>query len=503
MSEHKLITSLEDSLQKNGQKVALCYGQFAAIHPGHIRYFEFGRSLADALWVAVKGDNGRVDYRNEYGYSALERCRSIASLSMVDKVICINDIGLEDLLKHLRPDHLILGKEFEHQRAHEVQDAINAAAGIGCTVKYHAGQTNLATLPKDFETFSQISSDRRNKFQESCRKQGINIADLNQSVEGLSRASMLVIGDAIVDQYVSCDALGMSAEAPVLVVRERDSEEYIGGAAIVAAHVTSLGATCHFVSVCGWDEAGRTLQAKLDKLGVVSHLINDDSRPTSYKIRYMVGTQKLFRVSRLEEHEISKHIEDLIVQKIRSIGAFVNGVLISDFVYGVITSRVLEVIQNVAKQYNIPIFADLQCSSQIGDVSKFKNVDLVTPTEKEARIALGNNDAGIEWLATELLEATGNKNLIMKLGPDGFIVYQHECEGTVVRQHFPALVTNPIDVSGAGDALFATVAVAMSAGYSVMTAAALGACSAAISVGTVGNLPIPREKLINVLARLK
>ena len=117
----------------------------------------------------------------------------------------------------------------------------------------------------------------------------------------------------------------------------------------------------------------------------------------------------------------------------------------------------MECLSEVSKKFQIPIYGDLQCSSQIGDVSKFKAFDLISPTEKEARISIGNKDAGIEWIANDLLGKTMSKNLIMKLGADGFIAYENKFGSVIKRQYFPALTTNPVDVSGAGDAFLAAL----------------------------------------------
>ena len=94
-----------------------------------------------------------------------------------------------------------------------------------------------------------------------------------------------MIGDTIVDQYVACDALGMSAEAPVVVVRELDNREYVGGAAVVAMHVSTLGAKCRFISVVGQDNNANLAAKELDRLNVKHSLIEDSSRPTTFKIR--------------------------------------------------------------------------------------------------------------------------------------------------------------------------------------------------------------------------
>jgi rfaE bifunctional protein kinase chain/domain len=304
---------------------------------------------------------------------------------------------------------------------------------------------------------------------------------------------LLVIGDTIVDNYVACDAVGMSAEAPVLVVKELENREFIGGAAIVASHVRALGAKCHYISVVGDDLLSNSVKEVLNDRDIDMSLIIDPSRPTTYKTRYMVENQKLFRVSRIKDHKISEKIENEVINKLNDLAPDIDGIMVSDFVYGIITPNILTEILHLAKKFNLKLFGDLQCSSQVGKVTKFNKFDLITPTEKEARVALSDNESGIEWIANTLLENTGSKNMLMKLGSDGFIAYSDHNLGN--RQNFPALTANPVDVTGAGDSLFAVMSVSLVSNASLMEASAIGACMSSLAVQEVGNIPITKDKL--------
>ena len=140
----------------------------------------------------------------------------------------------------------------------------------------------------------------------------------------------------------------------------------------------------------------------------------------------------------------------------------------------------------------------MQCSSQVGDIKKFENFDLICPTEKEARIALGSKDFSIEWLANKIIEKTNSKNLIMKLGGDGFVAYETKTDSFVNRQHFPALNVNPLDVTGAGDSL-AALSVGISSGSSVMKSSIIAAVVASLAVQNMGNIPINKNQLIEYI----
>ena len=129
----------------------------------------------------------------------------------------------------------------------------------------------------------------------------------------MKNCRMMVIGDTIIDQYSACEAIGVSAEAPVIVVKELGTKNFLGGAAIVASHIKALGAEPILISLIGNDEIGNKTINDLDKIGVENILIKDQNRPTTLKKRYCVENQKVFRVSKLEDKSISTEIEDKII----------------------------------------------------------------------------------------------------------------------------------------------------------------------------------------------
>jgi bifunctional ADP-heptose synthase (sugar kinase/adenylyltransferase) len=148
-------------------------------------------------------------------------------------------------------------------------------------------------------------------------------------------------------------------------------------------------------------------------------------------------------------------IEDHIINYLNAVVPDSSGIVISDFVYGVVTPRILEHVQLLANKYKLMLFGDVQCSSQVGLVSRLKNYTLLTPNEREARLALQDKHSGLEQICQTLIKDTNSQKLVMKLGPEGFIAYCRAKNGQLVSQAFPALSVNPLDVAGAGDSLLA------------------------------------------------
>jgi len=488
--------------QNAGDSVVLCHGHFNIIHPGHIRYLDYARQQGPKLVVSIQGDASFINTERKHHFSEDERAAGVASIQTVDLVVLLGEGNLEKLIKVLNPEVLVLGKEFESERDDQVRDAVQLLKKQGGKILFHAGETHYASADLLRDNLPSLHNQHIKQYKQACNQQKIKMEGLLECIDEFEDASLLVIGDTIIDQYVACDALGMSAEAPVVVVRELDTREYAGGAAVVAMHVSALGAKCRFLSVVGKDNNASLVSQDLVRLNVEYTLIEDSSRPTTFKIRYLVENQKMFRVSRLKKHGLPIQVEEKIIKEIKKSASKVQAILISDFVYGVITHRILEAISELSGKHSLLVFGDLQCSSQVGNVSKFKNFDLICPTERESRISLATQDEGVEWVANTLMKKTNSRNLVMKLGREGFIAYESETDGFVNRQHFPALSINPVDVSGAGDTLLAALSVGLCSGATLMQSSAIGAGMASLAVQQIGNIPVSNQQLKNYISQI-
>ncbi len=481
---------LEDAASWQG--CVLAYGHFSTIHPGHIRYLRHASGLGEQLVVALIGDD-----KTSYPFPQQERAEALSLLGIADAVLLLQADELIEAIERLKPDVLVLGNEYKDKP--DIQTTLSQQRKRGGSVQFHAGEIHYATTDLLSSSEPDLRQQRRLLFQSACRRQGINQDQLLEAVSSWKDTRLIVLGDTIVDQYAACEAIGMSAEAPVVVVRELGHKNFIGGAAVVAAHITALGAKCDFISVVGADNTAELVRQELATQGIGDGLSRDPSRPTTFKKRYVVENQKLFRVSRLEEHNLDIEIENQVIAKLEQLAPAAKGIVVSDFVYGVVTPRILEAIQQVARQHNLLLFGDLQCSSQVGSITRFEGFSLLCPNEREARLALQDKDSGLEQLSQRLLQITRSKRLVMKLGPEGFIAYDRATNGQLSSQAFPALSVNPLDVAGAGDSLLALFATGLASGQAMMSTAALACCMAALAVETMGNTPISATALRNNL----
>lgn len=476
------ITQLQD-LHLDSSDYILCYGHFSTIHLGHIRYLKEASSLGYPLVVAVIGDKSR-----DFAFDKYERSESLNYLGLAQHIILLDDDELDQVILKVKPRVLILGNEFETDLA--IKATLELQTRLGGKIKFHTGSAHYSNADLLNSNESDLKLRRRDLFLQVCKRNSINLETLISQTDQWGKARLLVLGDIIVDQYLACEAIGMSAEAPVVVVRELDARNFLGGAGVVAAHIRALGATCHLISVIGDDDTSQFVHAEINTLGIQDCTFTDTNRPTTFKKRYVVDNQKLFRVSRLEDQKISTSLEDQVISRLEELAPDVDGIVISDFNYGVVTPSILDRVTRLAKDYGIFLFGDLQCSSQVGDVTRFKDFSLLSPNEKEARMALQDKDSSLEQISLKLLEKTNCARLLMKLGSDGFIAYDTTSTSPLSRLAFPALSVNPVDVAGAGDSLLAVMATGISSRQNFLSTAALGCCMASLAVEVMGNSPI-------------
>lgn len=501
--KHKIadIQELEEyikNIKSSGERIVLCQGHFNVIHPGHLRFLEFAKQQGKILIVAIQGLSHLEEKNRSIFFSEEERARSVASLQGVDKVIIFNEKSILDIIYSVKPNVYVRGEEFAHC-TDLIKDEINLVENLGGKVVFSSGQVEYSTSEFLAHNLIDLSEKNINLFKTTLNKQKISRAKLRKYCDSFKNQNILVLGDTIVDEYIACDAVGMSAEAPILNIRELESKSFIGGAAIVARHVKALGANCHFISVIGDDAPGGFVNNELQKDGIKTKLLIDNERKTTFKIRYMVGKQKILRVSRLHEHYINKRLENSIKEYLESMAEGIDGIIVSDFAYGVITPELVQFISHLGERHNIRLFGDSQSSSQIGDVAQFTNFDLITPTEREARLALNDKYNGLEKISHILLKKTKVKNLVIKLAEKGFISYENiSGDDSIITksQHFPALTINPVDVMGAGDSLLTGFAVSMCAGADLMEASAIATGIASIAVNQIGNVPVKFEEVV-------
>ena len=483
-----------------GQRRVLCHGKFEVMHPGHMRHLEWSRQQGDLLFVTLCEDcdewtsNVSLEARLEY----------VAALYMVDYVAPVPCMEATQSVAELKPEVLVRGQEFQTLRRRTAGRERAELANYGGELLFSAGLGGYSVLGSEDRSGPIPGSAAA--VSQMVERRGINFAHLDEILSHFPGLKVAVIGDSILDEYVFCDALGMSAEDPVIVVRPRKSNRYIGGAAIVAEHAQALGAQCHLFSVVGDDEGAEFVSNYATTSNVEYHLLRDPTRPTTIKQRFIAGGKKLLRVSYVEESPVSDDLSEQLVDSFSAVLDDLDLVIFSDFSYGANSPIVVQQVSQLAHQRSTLITADVQCSSQIATITKYKNVNLATPTEREARMSLWDMESSLAQIGQDLLRKTHDRDLIIKLGENGLLILHGKWRGEqlvdIDTEYLSSFADDVNDPMGAGDALLAASSLALAAGGNIFEASLLGNVAAALEVSQVGNVPVTRAKLERKLTRL-
>ena len=452
----------------------------------------FAKECGDKLIVAVESD--RIAASAAHVPQDL-RLEGLQNNSLVDEAF-IFDEPIEAIVERLRPDIIVKGKEHELNYNPEKK----AIEKYGGRLIFSSGETIFSSFDLIKKEFNELDSGSIKLPIDFMRRHGITKVNLVDLIYRFSKLKICVVGDLIVDEYITCQPLGMSQEDPTIVLTPIDSTKFIGGAGIVAAHAAGMGAAVNFITVAGRDNAYKFAAKELKACKVNAYFILDEDRPTTLKQRFRSKGQTIMRLSHLHKTAISKNYQKEILSLVKKIINKVDLLVFSDFNYGCLPQSLIEEIISYANLKKILISADSQSSSQTGDIARFKNVDLLTPTEYEARLSTRNYEDGLVVLAEDLKQKTAAKNILLKLGEEGLLIHsesQHSKDWLTDR--VDALNNAPKDVAGAGDSLLITSSMTLVSGGNIWEAACLGSIAAAIQVGRVGNTPLKSDELINKL----
>lgn len=469
-------------------RIAFVYGNFNILHPGHLRLLKFAKESGDFLAVGVKKRDANIALLDEN-----MRLENLKLSTFVDFAFILEEDPVQFIGK-LKPEIVIKGKEHENSYNPE-EEIINEYGG---RLLFNSGNIRFSSFDLLKDDFYNLETSTIRKPEDFMIRHEISKDDLRKTVSAFSELNVVVIGDLIVDEYITCHPLGMSQEDPTIVVTPISNDRFLGGAGIVAAHAAGLGASVTFATVAGDDENLDFADQKLSEYNANALILRDEQRPTILKQRFRANGKTLLRVNHLKEHNIGRKLQDNLFEQILPELIKANLVIFADFNYGCLPQPLIDKIHDLCIKNRIQMVADSQSSSQMGDISRFKDMLLITPTEREARLALRDFESGLIVLAEKLEAQTNTRNIFTTLNSEGTLIYNgFEKQKKWQTDKLPAMNKAPKDVSGAGDSLLTCSALALVSGADIWQSAFLGSLAAACQVGRVGNIPLQRQEIID------
>lgn len=293
--KHFLIPKKVSDALIGKSKVVFVSGNFNIVHPGHLRLLNFAADCGDFLVVGVNNQSDPGVFVDD-----LSRLAGVQAIGIVDCAFLM-DAPVIDVISALKPAIVVKGKE------HEILENSEEAAirSYGGKLIFASGETGFSSLDLLRKEFNLHDVGKNSNIpKEFLLRHEIDKKSLIDILNNFRNLRVAIVGDLIIDEYVTCEALGMSQEDPTIVVSPIHNDKFIGGAGVVARHASSLGANVTFFSVIGSDGIADYTNKILSNDGIETILVCDESRPTTLKQRYRANAKTLLKVSYLKQHDI-------------------------------------------------------------------------------------------------------------------------------------------------------------------------------------------------------
>jgi D-beta-D-heptose 7-phosphate kinase/D-beta-D-heptose 1-phosphate adenosyltransferase len=314
-----------------------------------------------------------------------------------------------------------------------------------------------------------------------------------------SRVQVLVIGDLMLDRYIWGQVERISPEAPVPVVRVTRESTHAGGAGNVVANAQALGGNVMACGIVGRDQAGRRLVQELSGTGAgVAGVVASQAATTISKTRIIAQSQQVVRLDREQGHEIDGRVRARVRAFVQRQLENCDVVVVSDYGKGVIDAELLNLLAARRQRHHFIYLID----PKRRNFPHYRGASLVKPNQEEAALAAGieiHDESGLRQAGARLLDLWQTEAVLVSRGEEGMSLFKRQGRA----QHFSTMAREVFDVTGAGDTVLATCALALGAGASLEEATILANHAAGIAVGKVGTATVSPAELTVALQERK
>ncbi|WJW74601.1 PfkB family carbohydrate kinase [Thiohalobacter sp. IOR34] len=498
----EVLADRAQALRQQGRRLVLCHGTFDLLHIGHVRHLQRARQEGDVLMVTVTADAHVNKGPDRPVFPQALRAENLAALECVDLVAINHAETAVNVLEALRPDVYVKGSDYA-QAADDLTGNIRLERAA---VERHGGR--IFFTQEITSSSTRLLNDNFGVFPEETRtyldrfKAAHSLQDVLAALRALGRLKVLVVGDAIIDEYHYTTSLGQTGKGNVLAVRYQNEERFAGGAIAVANHIAGFAGEVTLLCGLGGRESHEDfIRSRLNQEVRTRFLINPEAR-TLVKRRYIGDDDaKLFEVyfhdRDVTSPELGAEACDWLAAHLQDFDA----VVVPDFGNGFIDDGMVSALSGAAP------FLAVNTQLNSGNrgyhvITRYPRADFVSLNEPELRMAASDRSGSIEALAERIAGTLGCRQLAVTRGTRGVAIW----DGEAGRMHrVPALASRVVDRIGAGDAFLSLAGLAAAAGLPADLAAFIGSVAAALDVQIVCNRsaisPIELQKYVTTLLK--
>ena len=436
--------------KKNNKKIIHCHGTFDLLHAGHYRHFQDSKTLGDILFVTVTADKYINKGPGRPIFNQYLRAEMIASLSYVDYVGVIEEPSAMSAISAIRPDIYVKGIDYKDKSKDITKKILNEEN----EVKKYGGVlrfTDNVTFSSSSLINENIISYEKNlsKILEDYKAKGFeHFTGLTEKVKNLN---VMLIGDAIIDEYIYTDTLGKSAKESILATLKKSKEKFAGGSIAAANNIADFCKKIYLVTSLGTTSNKQESFVKnqlSQKVKLCS--ISLKNRPITKKTRFVDSSymRKMFEVYEMDDSPIDKEEERKIISIIKKNITKIDLIIVTDFGHGLLSKKIIEEIS----KFKVFLAVNAQTNSAnrgYNLITKYRSADYICIDEPEFRLAMHDKNSSLEKLLTNTKKLPKAKIFIVTTGKNGCLL---KINNKIIK--IPAFTNKVVDTIGAGDAFF-------------------------------------------------
>jgi len=497
VSLEQLADLVERARQQGLHRVIHCHGVFDLLHLGHIEHLQAARRLGEMLVVTITPDRLVNKGPGRPIFPELERCRALAALECVSYVAINQWPTAVETLTLLKPYRYVKGREYcesSQDVTGNIDQEVAAVRAAGGDIAYtdevvfsssHLINRHVDPHPPEVQEFL-AGFCQQHRFE-----------DIRRYVEGASRLKVLVVGEAIIDEYQYCEAIGKSSKEPTLVAKRGRLERFAGGIVAVANHVANFAGQVSMLTVLGRTNSQQEFIESHLAQGVEPHYVWKSNGPTIVKRRYVEEYffQKLFEIYELNDTELAEAENQDLCQQLERLLPLHDVVIVVDYGHGFLSREAIELLGQRSRF--LAINAQCNAGNQgYHTVSLYPRADFVATTEKELRMEARRRSGDLEEMVQQVYRKLSAQGVSVTRGSRGCIMYD---EATGITR-VPAIADKVVDRIGAGDAFLSAAALCAAQGAPMPVVGLVGNAAGAQAVATLCNEgPVRRTELLRHL----